>query len=118
MVTIRPFCYLLIFFMFQFHAKFSNANFSSQGLQAANSECRGEGTNTQFVNKAVKDVLKNRKTLMHINVKVEANDEKNGFKIESKEMLKKKRKNKKRLTKTVSLTADYNDPGHHPPRHN
>jgi len=49
-------------------------------------------------------------------VKVEAN-EKNGLEIESKEMVK-KRKNKKRLTKTESLTADYSNPGHHPPRHN
>ena len=58
----------------------------------------------------------NRKALKHGNMKGEAN-EMNSLAIESKETVR-KRKSKKRLTKTVSLTADYSNPGHHPPRHN
>ncbi|XP_019095828.1 PREDICTED: root meristem growth factor 1-like [Camelina sativa] len=75
-----------------------------------------ESTSIQIANKLAEDEVENRKTLKHVNVKVEAN-EKNGLEIESKETVR-KRKSKKTLTKTASLTADYSNPGHHPPRHN
>ncbi|CAL9244411.1 unnamed protein product [Arabidopsis halleri] len=116
MVSIRVICYLLIFSVLQLHAKVSNANFNSQAPQMENSEGLGARTSTQIANKPAEDLIENRKTVKHVNVKVEAN-KKNGLEIESKEMVK-KRKNKKRLTKTASLTADYSNPGHHPPRHN
>ncbi|AED97381.1 unnamed protein product [Arabidopsis thaliana] len=116
MVSIRVICYLLVFSVLQVHAKVSNANFNSQAPQMKNSEGLGASNGTQIAKKHAEDVIENRKTLKHVNVKVEAN-EKNGLEIESKEMVK-KRKNKKRLTKTESLTADYSNPGHHPPRHN
>ncbi|KAF8082328.1 hypothetical protein N665_0832s0002 [Sinapis alba] len=105
MVSIRAFCYLLIFLILQLHAKVSHANFNRQ---AAKNGGLGASTSSQIANKATESVIENRKTLKH---------EKNSLVIESKETVR-KRKNKKRLTKTVSLTADYSDPGHHPPRHN
>ncbi|EOA14796.1 hypothetical protein CARUB_v10028102mg [Capsella rubella] len=117
MVSIRVFCYLLIFFVLQVQAKVSNANFNRRAQKSENSESlRASTSSTQIANKLAEDVIENRKTLKHVNVKVEAN-EKNGFVIESKETVR-KRKSKKRLTKTASLTADYSNPGHHPPRHN
>ncbi|VVB17532.1 unnamed protein product [Arabis nemorensis] len=105
-----------MFFNLQLHAIVSNANPNSQDPQEANSEGLGANIITHIANKAIQDVIGNRKTLKHVYVNVEAN-EKNGFEIESKETVG-GRKNKKRLAKTVSLTADYSDPGHHPPRHN
>ncbi|XP_019087677.1 PREDICTED: root meristem growth factor 1 [Camelina sativa] len=115
MVSIRVFCYLLIFFVLQLHAKVSNAYINRQGIYL-HTPLQTESTSIQIANKFAEDVVVNRKTLKHVNVKVEAN-EKKGLEIESKDTVR-KRKNKKRLTKTASLTADYSNPGHHPPRHN
>ncbi|CAH2044113.1 unnamed protein product [Thlaspi arvense] len=116
MVTMRAFCYLLIFFILQLYAEVSNANFNKRAPLVANNGGLGASTSTPIANKAIEDVIENRKTLKHGCVNVETN-EKNGLEIESKEAVR-KRKNMKRVTKTVSLTADYRDPGHHPPRHN
>ncbi|ESQ32452.1 hypothetical protein EUTSA_v10005475mg [Eutrema salsugineum] len=90
-------------------------NFSIAPL-AANNGGLGAITSTPIDNKAIDNVSENRKTLKHGTVNVEAN-EKNGLEIQSKETVR-KRKNMTRLTKTVSLTADYSALGHHPPRHN
>nr|AAV25872.1 hypothetical Protein [Brassica oleracea] len=120
MVSMRAFCYLLIFFILQLHAKVSHANFNREGMcvvpQAAKNGGLGASTSTQITSEAIENVMGNRKALKHGNMKGEAN-EMNSLAIESKETVR-KRKSKKRLTKTVSLTADYSDPGHHPPRHN
>uniref|UniRef100_A0A1J3JYJ8 Root meristem growth factor 1 n=1 Tax=Noccaea caerulescens TaxID=107243 RepID=A0A1J3JYJ8_NOCCA len=107
--------YILIVLVLQLYAKVSSANFDSHASQAANSEgLRARSTSIQKVNQ---DVIENRRTLKDVNANVEAN-EKNGLKIEGKETVRERKNKKKRLTKTVSLTADYSDPGHHPPRHN
>ncbi|KAG2301221.1 hypothetical protein Bca52824_029872 [Brassica carinata] len=114
MVSMRAFCYLLIFFILQLHGKVAHANFNRQVPLPAKNGRLGASTSTQIANKATESVIENRKTLKHENVNV---NEKNSLVIESKETVR-KRKSKKKLTKTVSLTADYSDPGHHPPRHN
>ncbi|KAJ0238132.1 Protein GOLVEN 11 [Hirschfeldia incana] len=116
MVSMRAFCYLLIFFILQLHAEVSHANFSRQVPQAAKNGGFKASTSNQIASKAIENVIGNRKALKHGNMRGEAN-EMNSLRIENKEAVR-KRKSKKRLTKTVSLTADYSDPGHHPPRHN
>ncbi|KAJ4874254.1 Root meristem growth factor 1 [Raphanus sativus] len=116
MVSMRALCYLLVFFILQLHAEVSHANFGRQVPQAAKNGGLGASTSTQTASKAIENVIGNRKALKYGNMKGEAN-EINSLAIESKETVR-KRKSKKRLTKTVSLTADYSDPGHHPPRHN
>ncbi|CAH8303930.1 unnamed protein product [Eruca vesicaria subsp. sativa] len=116
MVSMRAFCHLLIFFILQLHAQVSHGNLNRQAPLATKNGGLGASTSTQIANKAFENVIENRKTLKHENVKIEAN-EKNSLVIESKETVR-ERKGKKRLTKTLSLTADYSDPGHHPPRHN
>ncbi|XP_024006816.1 root meristem growth factor 1 [Eutrema salsugineum] len=115
-MNMRVFCYLLIFFILQLYAKVSNANLNRQAPLTANNGGLGASTSTPIDNKAIDNVSENRKTLKHGTVNVEGN-EKNGLEIESKETVRKE-KNMTRLTKTVSLTADYSAPGHHPPRHN
>ncbi|CAF1921268.1 unnamed protein product [Brassica napus] len=115
MVSMRAFCYLLIFFILQLHAKVSHANFNREVPQAAKNGGLGASTSTQITSEAIENVMGNRKALKHGNMKGEAN-EMNSLAIESKETVR-KRKSKKRLTKTVSLTADYSDPGRKKPTH-
>ncbi|XP_010522361.1 PREDICTED: root meristem growth factor 1 [Tarenaya hassleriana] len=109
MVSIRVSCSLLILLILQLHAHVSN---SKEILPQATKGGELQSV-TSTINPNEKNVgngMRNRKMLKGEKKDVEAET--------TEELVRGEERNEENELKTASLTADYSDPLHHPPRHN